>query len=109
MNRFVFAATMSLAGLVAGCGGPTVQATYIPFEKFEGQSCAQLDRSMDEAQARFDAATRGPDPDAKPDALTTLATGISKIRGGPALEASAARGDINTITVAQIRNRCKGF
>jgi hypothetical protein len=108
MNPTAFLATVAVAALLAGCSKPTVQATYVPYEKYAGLTCAQLAIALDRAQGRLDEATRGPDDDARPGAMESLSAGYGKLRGEQT-RASAARGDIDAISVAQIRNRCEGF
>ncbi|MDB5546227.1 MAG: hypothetical protein JWO64_3376 [Hyphomicrobiales bacterium] len=108
MNPRAFLATVALAGLLAGCSSPTVQATYVPYEKYAGLNCAQLTIALNRAQGRLDEASREPDTDAKADAVGALVAGYGKLRGEQT-KVSAARGDIDAISVAQIRMRCKGF
>lgn len=108
MNPTAFLVTVALAGLLAGCSKPTVQATYVPYEKYAGLTCAQLTIALDRAQGRLEDANREPDPDAKADAVGSLVAGYGKLRGSQT-KVSAARGDIDAISVAQIRMRCKGF
>jgi hypothetical protein len=106
MNRFAFVLTVALAGLLSGCSKPTVQATYVPFEKYEGLTCAQLTIALNRAHGRLDAAMRAPEVDVKTDAVASLTAEYKKVRGAQTPE-SAARGDIDAISVAQIRMRCK--
>jgi hypothetical protein len=108
MKPTAFVVTVALAALLMGCSKPTVQATYVPFEKYAGLTCAQLTIALDRAQGRLEEASREPDPDVKADAVGSLVAGYGKLRGEQT-KVSAARGDIDAISVAQIRMRCKGF
>ena len=97
--------------LLSGCANrpDTIHADYVPYERFTGLSCQELDSRLADTRARLEVASQQQNNAATADAVGVflVLVPVSKLTGDHEAEVAQLKGDVAAIETAQVKSRCR--